>query len=72
MGFSALFLLYDDVAQISKEFMYISFSYVNRLCNSVAHHLAKWGSNLVEETVLLEDAPLVVSPYLSADLAGVV
>ena len=32
LGFSALFLLYDDVAQLSKEFTFISFSYVNRLC----------------------------------------
>ena len=48
----------------------VSFSFVHRLCNTVAHHLAKWGTSLIEEIVLLEDAPSVVSLLVSTDLAG--
>ena len=44
MGLSPLFLIYEDVLHIAGSFDFISFSFVRRSCNQVAHHIAKWGS----------------------------
>ena len=43
-GLSPLFLIYEDVLHITGSFDFISFSFIRRSCNQVAHHIAKWWS----------------------------
>ena len=71
-GLSPLFLLYEDVLHVVSSFVCISFSFVKRSGNSIAHHLAKWGSLLVDEQVLLENYPSVISSFVSADIEALV
>ena len=56
-----------DILALSSSFNFCSFSFVNRVCNKVAHTMAKLSSSFDEMRVWLEDYPPELSTCVAAD-----
>ncbi|KAL2937388.1 30S ribosomal protein S8 [Bienertia sinuspersici] len=59
-----------DILWLANLCTYVSFSFVKRGGNRVAHSLAKLSSSFSEARVWLEDIPAGVNEFVIADLAG--
>ena len=68
-NWSRLGVIYDDIGYLAANLSYVSFSCIRRNANSVAHSLARYANELVEEVVWLEDSPPPAHEALYSDLS---
>jgi ribonuclease HI len=69
-GFSATaaVAIYDEIVLLWKEFSEISISHCNRLCNSVAHELARQALLQKSSQVWIDDPPPSILQFLVNDV----
>ncbi|XP_010684444.1 uncharacterized protein LOC104899004 [Beta vulgaris subsp. vulgaris] len=63
-------LILKDIYSLMSQCNQISFSFVKRAGNEVAHLLAKRSLDLEEQRVWLEEAPEDVLPFVAMDIAN--
>ena len=68
-NWSRLGVIYDDIRYLAAGLSYVSFSCIRHNANSVAHSLARYANELVEEVVWLEDSPPPAHEALYSDLS---
>ena len=60
----------DDIHCIANLFFFLSFSFIPRLSNVVAHSLARWAIGLDDFCFLLEDVPPCVQSAVLEDFSS--
>ncbi|KAL5808887.1 hypothetical protein ACOSQ3_029578 [Xanthoceras sorbifolium] len=63
---SELGLIVDEILEFVIGFLVLSFCFCSRLCNSVAHGLAKFGVSSSSPCIWLEETPLCVEHLVSS------
>lgn len=66
-GFSPLMLFYEDIAKLKTSFESFSCNHVSRKCNTVAHLMARWSTN-VRELVFEDNFPQSLTTLAGLDL----
>ena len=65
---SPLGLLVEDVKLVASNFVSLSYSYIKRNGNSIAHNLAKHAISIPDFQVWMEDVPSHVVSFLHSDV----
>ncbi|KAL2931798.1 E3 UFM1-protein ligase 1-like protein [Bienertia sinuspersici] len=68
MGFSPLFLIINDIVELSNSFHAFTFSHVRRAGNTVAHLVARWDAKGSSELVCMAPFPQSISVLAELDL----
>lgn len=69
-GRSQFHMVIDDISQVSEVFNSVSWSFVGREGNKVAHDLAHYGPWVIGRRTWLTDFPASVSALLRKDLSS--
>ncbi|RXH89245.1 hypothetical protein DVH24_031602 [Malus domestica] len=67
---SAIGTIADDVLQLASTFPMVRFIHVSRLCNGVAHLLAKFALSSSNNLVWFEEPPILVQELLFQDMCN--
>ena len=61
-------MIADDVLLLASNFHRVSFIHANRLCNGVAHRLAKFALSCGNNLVWFKEPPILIQELLFQDL----
>ncbi|KAM1655185.1 hypothetical protein ACFX2K_007478 [Malus domestica] len=67
---SALGMIAEDVLQLASNFSRVKFIHASRLCNGVAHHLAKFALSSSNNLVWIEEPPTLIHDLLLQDICN--
>ncbi|XP_021836918.2 uncharacterized protein [Spinacia oleracea] len=67
-GLSPLFLIYDDIGDIGKQFSAFIISHIRRAGNTVAHLVARWDTRGSTELICMNSFPQSINTLAELDL----
>ena len=67
-GLAPIYLIYEDIRNLAKSFIYFHFSHVKRAGNTVAHLVARWDTRSSDELVCMFPIPQSIMTLAELDL----
>lgn len=67
VGFSPLFLFYEDIKRLKSYFESFDCAHIRRTCNTIAHWIARWDINVGDERVWTSCFPGYVTTLANLD-----